>query len=320
MLFLLCLSRSHLLVQMKGLNFPGSHDPRFCQFVIDRSRHLLKPVLKHRVDGVKRVSSHPMLPLYLTGSHDGSVQMWEWGHVQSVAVPRGPGTFAKVTRVRFSEHGNKFGVGDGDGNLSLWQVGLASNSSRPFFTNQCHSKGTSDFVFLSSCSMVATAGHSSESKNVALWDTLLPQKKAMITAFSCHDQGASSVVYAPQHQLLISAGKKGDVCLLDVRQRQVRHRFVAHESPVKCLAIDPAEEFFVTGAADGDIKVWALSGHNALHSFTGEHARSSFFKNIGQGVTQLHVDGGSRLFSCGADGSMKVRQLPDRDLAVHTIY
>lgn len=30
--------------QMKGLNFPGSHDPRFCQFVIDRSRHLLKPV------------------------------------------------------------------------------------------------------------------------------------------------------------------------------------------------------------------------------------------------------------------------------------
>lgn len=30
--------------QMKGLNFPGSHDPAFCQFVIDRSKHLLKPV------------------------------------------------------------------------------------------------------------------------------------------------------------------------------------------------------------------------------------------------------------------------------------
>lgn len=33
-------------VQMKGLNFPGSHDPNFCQFVIDRSRHLMKPVRK----------------------------------------------------------------------------------------------------------------------------------------------------------------------------------------------------------------------------------------------------------------------------------
>jgi WD40 repeat protein len=71
----------------------------------------------------------------LTGSQDGSVQMWEWGHVQTVSVPRPPGTFAKVTRVRFSEHGNKFGVADGDGNLSLWQVGLASNASRPFFVS-----------------------------------------------------------------------------------------------------------------------------------------------------------------------------------------
>lgn len=277
-------------------------------------------VMKHRVDGIRRISSHPLLPLYLTGSQDGSVQMWEWCHTNSVSTPRPSGTFAKVTRVRFSEHGNKFGVADGDGNLSLWQVGLASSSSRPFFTYQCHNKVTSDFVFLGSCSMIATAGHSSESKNVALWDSLLPQKKALITAFSCHDQGASSLVYAPQHQLVISAGKKGDVCIIDVRQRQLRHRFQAHESPIKCLAIDPGEEFFVTGSADGDIKVWGLSVHTALYSFPGEHARSSFFKNIGQGVTQLHVDSASRLFSCGADGSMKVRQLPERDLAVQTLY
>jgi len=78
----------------------------------------------------------------LTGSQDGSVQMWEWCHTNSVSTPRPSGTFAKVTRVRFSEHGNKFGVADGDGNLSLWQVGLASSSSRPFFVSislhTCH--------------------------------------------------------------------------------------------------------------------------------------------------------------------------------------
>ncbi|XP_054286224.1 dmX-like protein 2 isoform X3 [Macrosteles quadrilineatus] len=307
---------------MKGLTFPGSHDPAFCQLVIDRSHHLLKPVLKHRVDNIRRISAHPLLPLYLTGAQDGSVQMWEWGHTQSVAVARPSGTFAKVTRVRFSQHGNKFGVADGDGNLSLFQsqVGTLASGNLPFFTYQCHNKLTSDFVFLGSCSLVATAGHSSESKNVAMWDTLLPQKKALIAAFTCHDQGASSIVFAPQHQLLISAGKKGDVCILDVRQRSIRHRFVAHESPVKCLAIDPAEEFFVTGAADGDIKVWGLSIHQLLYSFPGEHARSSFFKHIGQGVTQLHVDGAARLFSCGADGSMKVRQLPERELTVHSLY
>lgn len=56
-----------------------------------------------------------------------------------------------------------------------------------------------------------------------------------------------------------------------------------------------------------------------LLTLAAEHARSSFFKNIGQGVTQLHIDSHARLFSCGADGSMKVRQLPDREtlLAQH---
>jgi WD40 repeat protein len=93
-------------------------------------------------------------------------------------------------------------------------------------------------------------------------------------AFACHDQGASSLAFAPQHQLLISAGKKGDVCIFDVRQRTLRHRFQvrrwgkwlggeanevldsqAHDNAIKCLAMDPHEEFFVTGSADGDIKV-----------------------------------------------------------------
>ncbi|XP_058459198.1 dmX-like protein 2 isoform X2 [Malaya genurostris] len=277
-------------------------------------------VLKHKVDNIKRMSAHPLMPLYLTGGQDGSVQMWEWGHQQVVCTPRPPGTFAKVTRCRFSQHGNKFGIADGDGNLSLWQVGLASQSNRPFFTYQCHNKGITDFVFLGSCSLVATAGHSSESKNVAIWDTLLPQKKALVSAFTCHDQGASSLAYAPQHQLLISAGKKGDVCIFDVRQRVLRHRFQAHENPIKCLAIDPHEEHFVTGSADGDIKVWGLTVHTLLYSFMGEHARSSFFKHIGQGVTQLQIDSCGRLFSCGADGSMKVRQLPDRESIIHSLY
>jgi len=179
---------------------------------------------------------------------------------------------------------------------------------------------TSDFVFVGSSSLAATAGHSSENKNVCLWDTLLPQKRSLVQAFTCHDQGASCLVYAPQHQIIISGGKKGEIFILDVRQRQVRHNFLGHDCPVKCIALDPNEEFFVTGSADGDIKVWGLSYRNAFFTFPGEHVKNTFFRNIGVGVSQLYVDTANRLFSCGADGSMKLRQLPERELAVHTIY
>lgn len=108
--------------------------------------------------------------------------------------------------------------------------------------------------------------------------------------------------------------------------------------------MDPHEEFFVTGSADGDIKasdhkklwflrifvnkflfrwqVWALGApmSSPLFFYPGEHKHSSFFKHMGQGVTQIQLDQMGRMFSCGVDGSMKVRSLPDRDTIVNSIY
>ncbi|XP_077514309.1 rabconnectin-3 alpha isoform X3 [Amblyomma americanum] len=301
---------------MKGLNFPGSTNAHFCQIVLERSRLMIKPLKRHRVDSVRRLASHPVLPLYLSGCQDGSVSLWEWGHSQPVSTPRLAGTFAKVTSLLFNQQGNKFGVTDGDGNLSLWQVSMTSTNAKPFFSASCHSKQASDFAFVSSSSLIATAGHSAENRNVCLWDTLLPQRKALVASFNCHEHGSSAVVFAPQNQLLISAGKKGDVFIFDVRQRQLRHKFQAHDTAIKCLALDPREEYYITGSADGDIKVWGLPVHVLLYAFPSEHSRSTLFRNIGMGVTHLLTDSKGRLYSCGADGSMKMRQLPDRDAVV----
>ena len=49
-----------------------------------------------------------------------------------------------------------------------------------FQSLSCHNKTTSDFVFVGSSSLIATAGHSSESKNVCLWDTLLPPRSSCV--------------------------------------------------------------------------------------------------------------------------------------------
>ncbi|XP_045511959.1 dmX-like protein 2 isoform X5 [Pieris brassicae] len=310
---------------VKGLQFPGCHDAKYCRLVLHRSKLLMKPVLKHKIDNIKRMAAHPSQPLYLTGGADGSVQLWEWGHPYCVWSPRAPGAFAKVTRVRFSDYGNKFAASDADGNLAMWQLQPSSKNGtsqpqtppRPFFTHQCHSKGISDFVFLGSCSLVATAGHSSESKNVAIWDTLMPIKKALVVSWTCHEGGASCVAWAGGTGALVSCGRRGDVLVWDLRARAPRHKLHAHHAPIKCVALSPKEDYYAIGAADGDIKVYSLATHQLLHTFAGEHARSSFFKHIGQGVTQIHIDNGGRLFSCGADGTMKVRKLPERDAPLH---
>lgn len=298
------------------INSPTNVNPPPITAQTGRGTTLLK---RHRIDTVRRMCSHPVLPVYLSGSQDGSVNLWEWGHSQPVSTPRTPGTFAKVTSILFNQQGNKYGVTDADGNLSLWQVGITSPNAQPFFSAQCHTKQASDFAFISSSSLIATAGHSSENRNVCIWDTLLPLRKALVSPFQCHEHGSAAVVFAPQNQLLISAGKKGDIAIIDVRQRQIRHKFQAHDTAIKCLALDPKEEYYISGSADGDIKVWGLSVHLLLYAFPNEHSRSTLFRNIGMGVTHLYTDSRGRLFSCGADGSMKLHQLPERDIVVASL-
>lgn len=170
-------------------------------------------------------------------------------------------------------------------------------------------------------------------------------------AFSCHEGGASCLVYAPAHQLVISAGRKGDISIFDLRQRSVLQTLQAHSDSIKSLVLAQNEEFFVSGSADGSVKVscilccssyvsavvvyqttfssaaacscvclcvcvciqvWDVSSPRQLFSISDQHGRSSFFRASGSGVQQLLLNSQSRqLFSCGADGMVKCHVLPD---------
>ncbi|XP_043915100.1 dmX-like protein 1 [Protopterus annectens] len=275
-----------------------------------------KEMIKRSIGNVRRMASHPTLPYYLTGAQDGSIRMFEWGHSQHIASFRSGGN-SRITRLRFNHHGNKFGMVDVDGYLSLWLTNWkhmqpAGSIPKPYQTWQCHNKSANDFVFVGSSSLIATAGQSTDNRNVCLWDTLVPPYNNLVHAFFCHESGATVLAYAPKHYLLISGGRRGFVCVFDLRQRQQRMMFQAHDSPVKAVAVDPTEEYFITGSAEGNVKVWSLSTHNLLHTFLGEHSRQSIFRNIGNGVMQIEIGPSNHIFSCGADGTVKMRILPDR--------
>ncbi|XP_028970574.1 dmX-like protein 2 isoform X1 [Esox lucius] len=268
-------------------------------------------IMKRNLNNVKRMTSHPIYQYYMTGAQDGSVRMFEWNRPQQLICFRQAGN-ARVTRLYFNSQGNKCGVADGEGFLSLWQVNQTSSNPKPYLSWQCHSKTCGDFAFVTSSSLIATAGQSNDSRNVCLWDTLISPSNAMVHAFPCHENGATVLQYAPKQQLLISGGRKGFVCVFDIRQRQLLHTFQAHDSAIKALALDASEDFFVTGSAEGNMKVWKLAGHGLMHSFSTEHAKQSIFRNIGAGVMQVETRPGNRIFTCGADGTLKMRVLPDR--------
>uniref|UniRef100_A0A3P9LQA5 Dmx like 1 n=1 Tax=Oryzias latipes TaxID=8090 RepID=A0A3P9LQA5_ORYLA len=268
-------------------------------------------MIKRNINNVRRMTSHPTLPYYLTGAQDGSVRMFEWGHSQQITCFRSPGN-SRVTRIRFNHQGNKFGIVDADGALSLWQTSTSGNTPKPYLTLQCHNKTAHDFVFVGSSSLIATAGLSTDNRNVCLWDTLVTPANSLIHAFCCHDSGATVLSVAPKRQLLITGGRKGWISVLELPNRHQRQSFQAHDSPVKALAVDSVEDCFISGSAEGNIKVWSLASQSLLYSFPNEHARQSLFRNLGTGVMQIEVGPANHVFSCGADGTMKMRSLPNR--------
>ncbi|XP_028268952.1 dmX-like protein 1 isoform X2 [Parambassis ranga] len=268
-------------------------------------------MIKRNINNVRRMTSHPTLPYYLTGAQDGSVRMFEWGHSQQIICFRSPGN-SRVTRIRFNHQGNKFGIVDADGGLSLWQTNTSGNTPKPYLTLHCHNKTAHDFVFVGSSSLIATAGLSTDNRNVCLWDTLVTPANSLVHAFCCHESGATVLSMAPRQQLLITGGRKGWISVLELPHRHQRQSFQAHDSPVKALAVDPTEDCFISGSAEGNIKVWSLSTQCLIHTFPNEHARQSLFRNLGTGVMQIEVGPANHIFSCGADGTMKMRVLPDR--------
>ena len=88
--------------------------------------------------------------------------------------------------------------------------------------------------------------------------------------------------------------------------------FSAHNDSVECLVIHDSGRFFVTGAANGDVKVFHLKSFKEEYVFENEHGRgsSSFLRGDAlSGVTQLYLTHDCRLFSSGTDGTIKMRTL-----------
>ncbi|KAG2466401.1 DMXL1 protein, partial [Polypterus senegalus] len=114
--------------------------------------------------------------------------------------------------------------------------------------------------------------------------------KLHLLTFTCHESGATVITYAPKNQLLISGGRKGFICIFDLRLRQLQKTFQAHDSPVKAVAVDPTERHFITGSAEGNMKDTCKPRHSdsllkslespdqSLHCLCKDHSISSKVK------------------------------------------
>ncbi|EDR41063.1 WD-40 repeat-containing protein [Dictyostelium discoideum AX4] len=265
---------------------------------------------------VQCLESHPNSSFYLSGGIDGSVCLWQFGIPEVLTayqLPQKP----RIVRCKFNQSGTKFGACDMAGNILLWQFAAQEDTLKPFYSLQAHSKQCLDFTFLNSGSLLATAGISSsdsKSRDICLWDVLLPPNKSLIASYTDQENGASSIVYSPKRQTIIVGGKKGSLSLYDIRTHKQLESFKAHHLNTKSLALDPFEEFVCSGSSDGNIKIWSLPSMTCLNTFEDAHKKQTFVRPTGvfkspvstYGVMQVRLENNG-LFSCGSDGRVTKR-------------
>ncbi|KAF9963358.1 regulator of (H+)-ATPase in vacuolar membrane [Modicella reniformis] len=260
--------------------------------------------------------SHPSFPLYLTGHNpvldSPCVTLWQFG--QAKELNNYTGTNTKVTRVHFDSYGQKFGATDVKGDMHLWRFDSNTLGSKPFLTLNSHDKIARDFAFLGSSSVVATVGTSGDGRNLAIWDTLLPKEKAQTQGYKVHDRGGYSLAFSKRHQLLVSGGRNGEICIFDVRKSMLLHTIQAHEMHVRSLYIDEAGMTFCSGSGEGDMKIWNLETFEQLSSFGNLQARNRFqyqtFDRIpvkAYGVSQI-VATDDYYYTCGPTGFLRAKK------------
>jgi len=275
--------------------------------------------------------SHPKLPLYLAGG-DGIVQCWQFGqtlqglglhdHLRAryaLAKPfTGSSSTACASNVRISPCSEQFACIDDKGRLGLWRLqgGRADDNSAvsPFTSLQCYAGSGSDVCYVDSSVVLATAGHggSAKANSICLWDVLLPPTQAQVAGCAPHPEGGTCVAYAPSERAIVSGGARGNIAIFDLRQRRIRAQWTAHTLAVRSLSVDDAGFTAFTASADGDLKMWTLTGGcdeplGHLSRLHEPHTVSPLFHPAGTalgrtyGVTCM-INDGTRLVTGGADG------------------
>ncbi|KAI0984242.1 hypothetical protein GJ496_003515 [Pomphorhynchus laevis] len=275
---------------------------------LPKSRSRLDRIgMHHNLKGVRTFDSHPYKPQYACGMKDGSAVIHFWGahdiayEICSLKLSK---RHSPITRIRFDDDGYKLATSEEDGSVRIYQ--LSKDKATCFYEFSTQLKQTNDILFLHSSTILATAGLSQDKHDVIVWDILQPSYKSRIAAFSAQEGSLALALY---ENSLISANRRGELAIYDLRNQLRMHSVHAHESPVKAICFSHNGQFVVSGSAEGNIKLWNTLNMKLISTYDRVHTKSALIRGARTGVTQVYLTPQNYLLSSGFDGSLQCRRI-----------
>ncbi len=302
--------------------------------IIDAGSGKILSILKQVESPIESVCISADGSRLVAARRDGLIDLWDLhSHTLIYRINTGD---KPVQAICFSPDGKYFASADGLGLLKLWNVETGEkvgerNQNNPIISLDFSPDGrtiltgnTQDIVTLSSfpdLNPVWSAKHqesvvstvfSPDGKSVLSCDAgrgteaikLLDIKDgSVIRNFNSEGHPAWSAVFFPNtSKFAVTRGRK--IVVMDSQTGKVLQEIKDHNAPVWTLAIDPAGKFMISGAMDGEIILWDISGE-AVKSVGRQPAHDDEVETIAFSPKESLFISGSR------DSTVKIWSVED---------
>ncbi|WP_354636019.1 TIR domain-containing protein [Planktothricoides raciborskii] len=223
----------------------------------------------------------------VSGSHDGTIRLWDIQSKSELAVFKNDES--DVNSVAFSPDGRRIVSGSHDGTIRLWDI--QSKSELAVFNG--HESQVNSVAFSPDGRRIVSG---SGNGTIRLWDI---QSKSELAVFNGHESQVNSVAFSPDGRRIVSGSGNGTIRLWDIQSKSELAVFNGHESWVKSVAFSPPDgQRIVSGSGDKTIRLWDIQSKSELAVFKGHEnlVNSVAFSPDGQRIVSGSGDKTIRLW------------------------
>jgi WD40 repeat protein len=251
-------------------------------------------ILGGHSDRVSAVAFSPDGTMIVSGSWDLSVRMWQVATGHSVWTKIDHSSYVMCTA--FSPDGNTVASASLDASIRLWDAKTGDFDGQQV---RYHHRGavygvvwSPDGSRLASCS---------RDRTIALWSR---HRKGPPLVTMTHKYGVTSMAWVPGSEDIISVSALGEdrsVRRWSSATGQLLATYAGSSSPILSIAVFPDGRTFVSGCADGSVRVWDTQTETQTmqleYMINSEPRRISFVRKS---------PNGTMFAACTADGHVEV--------------